>query len=426
MSYRHEMSDLAHHLGLLLVNGGQVPAADLPAALGAHAAVVHLLREVHRGLTQAVGGLIELNVSEAERNPVALLGRLLRYSPTITDFPVSDTLAARAQSVAGEHWRAITRAATLAQHHWQDSLPNSRPLADAAWSEIADVAAVAECLTVLRGDLADSLVRTGRRSDAALMRRASESGLRLVARQVSRVAGTGPLPPADDLVPRPPDRVLVVLTPDALPEAFRRLSGMLASVQDLSPADVARIATVTAHGAVAAARAFAAAGDPFGSEVLLRHAERLIPVTRGPRRVAALTPGEQLPVAQAQQIYGYLQSLDRRGQVLMTVQASAFARRVPEVTIALSRAAHDQVRRGKWFAPAEGYGPGRPDWAVIATLAREPQMLEVLRAAALQAGQATRDWIPSPTPVPPGPAPRESLPPALATRSPPPRLAHPG
>ena len=426
MTYRQEMDDLSRHLGQLLVDGGRVPAADLPAALGAHAAVVHLLRDVHGDITHLAGSRLPPHVAEAERNPVALLGHLLRESPTTTDSPLTDTLAARAESPAGERWRAVTRAATLAQHDWIDATPSTRPAGDAAWSEIADVAHLAEGLTVLRADLADSLAGAGRLAEAATMRRASQSGLRLVAHQVAKLAATGPLPAAPDLVPRPPDRVLVVQSPQALPEAFRRLSGMLQSAKDLSPGDVALIAEVAGHGAVAAAQTLSASGDPYGADLLRRHAEQLATVAEGStRRVAALTPGDQRPLEQAQQVYGHLTSLRRRGESLTAVEASTFARRIPEVTVALSEAAHRQVRGGRWFTPAEGFRLGRPDWTVIVAASQEPRMLEALRTASAQAEHLSQNVNPSPTQSPVHRPPREVLPPALAARPTAPRPAHP-
>ena len=259
------------------------------------------------------------------------------------------------------------------------------------------------------------------------MRQASQSGLRLVAHEVAKLAATGPLPPAPVLVPRPPDRVLVVQSPEALPEAFRRLSGMLQAAKDLSPGDIALIAEVAGHGAVAVAQSLSANGDSYGADVLRRHAEQLATVAEGStRRVAALTPGDRRPLEQAQQIYGHLASMRRRGQALTAVEASTVARRIPEVTAALSEAAHRQVRSGRWFTPAEGFRLGRPDWTVIVTAAQEPGMLELLRSAAVQAEGVTHSLTqPSGAFLGSSVPPREILAPALSSRPTQSRLAHP-
>jgi hypothetical protein len=47
---------------------------------------------------------------------------------------------------AGQLWREVAKAATLAQHDWYQALPASRPSGEAAWSEAADVATVAEVI----------------------------------------------------------------------------------------------------------------------------------------------------------------------------------------------------------------------------------------------------------------------------------------
>lgn len=427
MSYRAEMAELSRQLGLLLAAGDQVPAADLPAAVGGHAAVVHLLRTVHGDLTSRVNARDTSILVEAERNPVAVLGRLIHRSPAPILTAPTDVLTAITESVAGERWRACTRAAVLAQHHWSNASSASLPTGNAAWSEMADVAAISEAIAVLRGDLSRSLAKAGRFIEADQLRIGAESGLRLIGHRVRTVAGYGDLPIAPELVPAMAPNVLAVRTAEALPEAYARLASFTAAAGVLSPQDVVLIGRTNALGAITAASALESGGDPYGARVLLKHAERLALVTDNARRLACVSAGDPRPRAQAQQLYDYLTTLRRRGRSLTFTEAANYGRRVAQVTAALSTTAQRQVRVGHWLTPRESPGPGRPNWLPIVPGQDEPAMLAALRKAGNEARHPKQGWLPRPAEPEPRyyPAPRDVLGPAIAAHPSTVRPAHP-
>jgi len=417
VSYRADTADLARTLGELLTEGGRVPPGDLPAPLCAHTATIGLLIDVHRDITHASAVPVQPHIAQAERQPIALLGRLLGESPRISDQPVIDALRPTGESAAGERWRAVTRAATLAQHAWTSAEPRSRPTGDAAWSELADVAALAEGLAVLRHDLADSLIDAGRLADADTMRRAAQSGLRIVAAEVRHLAATGRLPVAADLIPPIPTRVLIVASPCALPESFRRLGAMLRTVQDISPAHVELVARAAARGAIGAGHAFERAGDSAGAKVLTEHGRRLATTMGGSRRLASIAASDPRPLAQAQQIYEYLASIERRARPLTAGEARAYARHIPDVTRALAEAAQAQVLTGRWLAPADT--TGAVNWTTGAAPKQAANLIHRLQLATAQGNDVTRNLAP-PTPEAAAtlPPPRETLTAALASRRP--------
>ncbi len=193
MTYREEAGLVSLTVHELLTDGATAPSADLPAALAGHASLVAMLTELHTHLTDGVRPPRREDVTELERRPIALLGKMLKNQPSIIDQPFSDILQSQPAGAAGKAWRELAKSATLAQFEWQHARPETLPRGDAAWSEIADLAYLAEAVAILDVDVADSLSAAGRFSEASRFRAAGTSGLRLAAREVHE---TSPLPAA--------------------------------------------------------------------------------------------------------------------------------------------------------------------------------------------------------------------------------------
>jgi len=268
MTYRQEMGCLARELGHLLSEGGRVPSIDLPAAVAGHSAVVSLLRAVHA------------DVVRPEWTGATRLGPPLFNQPTPTLQPLKPTPPGPAATAAGQLWRTVAEWATAAQYEWHQSSLASRPSGKAAWSEVADLAAMAEAVAHLNGDIADSLAEAGRWEDARALR-SSQPELLDTARKVRLAAATGPLPAASDLRPAGSGEILLVPTPEALPSAMNRLASLVTQAENLPPAQVHLISGVVAETATAAARALRQPGDP-APRALLEHARRLAAMTNPP------------------------------------------------------------------------------------------------------------------------------------------------
>jgi hypothetical protein len=271
----------------------------------------------------------------------------------------------------------VARAANFAQQEWDQSTLASRPFGDAAWSEIADVATLAEAVGLLDEDIAHSLNAVGRWREAADFR-TSQTGLIGVAQEVRRLAGTGPLPTAQDLQPITPETVIPVPTPKQLPEALEHLTALINSANNLPPAQVELISRVVAETAVYAAGALRQPGDPAPA-ALRAHAERLSAVTGHSKRIAPLRMGSGKAIAQAQQIHHMLRNLQLRGESLSPPVARAAARALPPITKGLLDAAERQVKRGLWLMSREGNGPMR--WTASLGSTDEPRILNRLREA---------------------------------------------
>lgn len=164
MTYRQEMGRLSRALAKLLGEGGTVPMADVPVAVAGQSSVIGLLRAV------------QADLAATEWRGVTNLSTELARQPRVTDQPLTTVLQVEPTSRAGRLWRDVAKAATVAEHDWHQSTLALRPFGAAAWSEIADVAVMAEAVGLLDGDIADSLNKARRWRDAAEFR-ASQPGL---------------------------------------------------------------------------------------------------------------------------------------------------------------------------------------------------------------------------------------------------------
>jgi hypothetical protein len=398
------MGRLAKDLSRLLIEGGKVPADDVRAAVAGHSSVVGLLR------------VVQTDLSTAEWRGVGELSHKLADQPRVTDQPLTSVLVSPPSSEAGQLWRNVARLATTAQQEWQQSSAASRPFGPAAWSEIADIAAMAEAIGLLDGDIADSLNAVGRWREASDFR-ASQFGLIDIAQEVRRLAATGPLPTGPELKPAAVERIVPITTPKTLPDALHALSTLVASANNLPPAQIEQISLIVAEAAKTAAAALRQPADTAPS-ALLEHAKRLSAVTGYSRRIAPLRPGSGKALAQAQLIRQFIAKLNSRGVTLPPVVARNAASTLPSITQALSEAADRQVKTGLWLLSREGNGPLR--WGVSLGSLDEPRMLDKLRRAASHAPHLAEAVDRAPTTVlpkkRPSPRPRTVLAGPLAKR----------
>lgn len=365
MTYRQEMGRLARELGHLLDEGGRVPGIDIPSAVAGHTAVVNLLRTVHTDVTRP------------EWSSAAPLGQALFAQPTPTHQPLTPAPSGPAATTTGQRWRTVTEAASAAQYEWHQSSAASRPAAQAAWSEIADLAAIAEAVAHLNGDLADSLAEAGRWADAHAIRK-SQPELLEAATKVRAVATANPLPVPPELEPALTSEIVLVPTPEALPQALERLSALTIAALDLPPAQVELISQVAAETASAAARSLRQPGDP-AAPALLEHARRLSAVTGFSRRIAPLRMGRGTAAGQAQRIRHFLRNLQLRGTTLPAPIARATARTLTSITEALTDTVDRQLTNGLWLISREH--SGALHWTTKPGSHDAQQLLDRLRLA---------------------------------------------
>ncbi|MGH3570169.1 MAG: hypothetical protein ACRDRH_30010, partial [Pseudonocardia sp.] len=136
-------------------------------------------------------------------------------------------------------WSRVARHALLAGHDWSTRPP--RPSPEQQWSAVADVAALAQAVTILDRDL----LAAARQLDhvdpavAQALDAATVSGLRVAAQEASALAATGSLPewgePGPDTAPT---RVLIVRSPEDLAAAQARIATQVAASIELSPQTV--------------------------------------------------------------------------------------------------------------------------------------------------------------------------------------------
>jgi hypothetical protein len=149
VSYLEASALLAQDLGRLLCMRPQPPSyAGLQAALSGRAATLDLLVSVHREVAGQSPDAVQLTMADLGRHPVAVLGRALRDHPRIhADLSPTGVHALEQSTEAGRTWLSASRHALVAHHDW---LGDWAPMTgDAAWSVLADVAALSRAIAVL-------------------------------------------------------------------------------------------------------------------------------------------------------------------------------------------------------------------------------------------------------------------------------------
>lgn len=374
MTYRQEMHRLTGSIAALL-SAGTVPGDDVRAALAGHVALVELLNTVHHDLAPSGEGA------------VALLGRLLRDQPRRTEQPLSDVLAADAASAAGQHWREVAKSATLAEHYWRTAVPFTRPQGDAAWTEMADIAALSRAVATLDGDVAESLNHVGRWQDAATYRTAAQSGLRGVAGEVQALAATGPLPPAADLRPRATRTLLLVRRPDDLPAALRQLGHLAATATAINPAHVGFACRAVAETALVAAAGHQKFEQPAAEKALRLQAAQLAKAAGQTRGVAAIDRGDILTLQQAQEIHLQIVRMRDLRQTAGASLSTDLGAAVNSAFIGLQQTVDHQLGSGRWLT--RKHETGYLDWGKVRGPWDTPELHKTLTGIEHATAQAT-------------------------------------
>ncbi|MBK8075392.1 MAG: hypothetical protein IPK24_07455 [Kineosporiaceae bacterium] len=313
MTYRTNMSELAATLARSITAGSPIPDSDLDVALTGYQATLDLLRGIHRDLTGSSQHATPRLISEAERNPVGLLGTLLADIPRLAPLSPTEALTQPTRSGAGARWQQVTRNAVLAAGAWDAAGPTAHPTGQAAWTELADIAALTQGVLAASDDLATSLTHAGRHSDADAVKMDRQSGLGVAAEHTGRRATTTqphvtvnlpprrPPPPAAPQRPRPTRGV----PPTHRPPARRQCRGAR---------DVELIALTIATAAHQGSQPLARTGLPHDAAlagVLREHAELLARASDTTRRLATIAPSDPRPLAQAQGIHQLLAGMRR-------------------------------------------------------------------------------------------------------------------
>lgn len=201
MTYRDESSQLARELARLAVTGSSrtLDAAGFDVALVGRRETLTLLRQV---LSDATGtsrdgtGIVATrdrssplrSLQEVQAHPVAVLSRTLASHPTLAPRQApSDSMAAETEG----GWSRVARHGLLAGHDWSTRPP--RPSPEQQWSAVADVAALAQAVTILDRDLLEAARRLDD-VDPAVVRAldaATVSGLRVAAQEASALGAYG-------------------------------------------------------------------------------------------------------------------------------------------------------------------------------------------------------------------------------------------
>jgi hypothetical protein len=132
-----------------------------------------------------------------------------------------------------------------------------------------------------------------------------------------------------------------------------------------------------------------------------------------PRRAAALSPSDPLPLAQAQRIYDYVRASGRSASPLAEQTANLVAGATADATLALSEAADRQLAQGRWLVPGDGHHPGLADWVTARHAGYRPELQRAVTNAAAQ-GNTVQAMLPRTHPTRDWPRPRDILADALA------------
>lgn len=426
MSAADELALLARELARLAARGSSraLDPAGVRTALAARTQMLDLLRQllhdaVDGRLDRARSGGASLSVGAVDANPVAALYAALHRSRrdtaevaaawaqavTVADAAVRSPVAPEAAEAARESWDRVGQHTEVAEQLWSAQ----RPLLtlDERWSVIADVAALAQALTVVDQDLLVAAREHQLTATAAVVERIAGSGMRAAAAETAALAASGTLPPWEEADPAP-GLVLLVRSPEDLAAAQERLVGLLQLAPELSPQAVVLVATGQARLLAAAAAGLGRVGgredEVSRAGALARH---LTAAARYGHQVAGRYRGDQRPVMQTREI---VQALGAGRVEHPPEHLAAAAARSPAVIRTLARRADQLTREGRWLVVnPSAQRPTDSLWIPTGVARDEPALTAALAAAAVHATAA--------------PSPPLRTVPGRADRSPPPRQA---
>lgn len=429
MSYRDESAMLARELAHLAMSRASTTLTrrELDVALAARSETLGMLRTVLSdsvGISREATGINQWSsfgagsrrsVEELEAHPVAMLSRTLATHPALRpQDALSDVLAGRPDSTGDvsptESWAKVARHALLASHDWSTDRPQLNR--EQEWSAVADVAALAQVITVLDRHLYTA-AQANREVDPGVveaLETSVRSGLRSASIQAAALAAAGPLPDWGKPTPQPPPtRMLLVNSPNDAVHAQSRLAAQIDAAKDINPQTVMLLASGQARILGAAAAAMAST-DPQRAARATSLARQLKTSSASPQhQLAALVPDDPRPLAQTREI---LQQVTRSaGSNSSTNDRAALAAvvdRSPTVIRALATHAEQSLRSGRWLmVDPEARRAKDPLWRQATRDDPEPRLCVSLSAAA-----AVATTIPVAAPaVPPAvaPPPRQTL-----------------
>lgn len=402
MSWGNESAALARQLAGLAIEGSSawLTADHLDEALAARRDLLVLLGRVLGDVRRVpdpadAGGARrlswrdgELTARGLEVDPVRALHQALRVHPAPRGRYRSAGATGEALSPGVGDWAAIGRRTQLAARAWDVVRPEILT-AEERWSTVADVAALAEAVTIVEADLLAAARLPGRGGSVSELQDAVVAGLRLAAREATAIATAGPLPAWDQPGERPSlEPVALVRRVQDLAVAQDQLVVHLDRAAPLSPQSVVLVATGQVRFLAAAAAALTGSSQApdmarWASDTSRRVAESIL---GGPQ--LGSTSGGNYPsraVAQTRELTAYATSGQLTGRRLplsaddVAALSSALAR-TPRVLGALARQADLGWRSGHWLMPnprAETV-----QWISVMGFDREPQLCVRLSAAA--------------------------------------------
>ena len=313
------MSEVGRHLALLLAEADPVPAVEVDNALGGRESVLRLLDAIaERGGLGRGGVGVDETPARLAGDPVGLMNSARRAMHRIPDPDAHARLTVEPQSRTGALWLGVHRHAVAAREQVVDapSAPRIRwwtqdgPLK--TWSSVADGAAILGAVVELDRPLVHALRVDGRvvvdqggeHDTHRWLLAPSAAGVGLAAANVRALAAAGPLPDNEPLRPGV-TRPAAVRTRRSQRVGHRRLVGLLREATGLRPE---QYRDVLSHHAVTVLAAAHLVREPAHAKLLRDHAASLKPLDVALKRTVSLEPGDQRPVAQAQELARFVRS----------------------------------------------------------------------------------------------------------------------
>ena len=341
------MSEVGRHLALLLAKADPVPAAEVDNALGGRESVLRLLDAVaERGGLGRGGVGTDTTGARMAGDPVGLMNSARKAMRRIADPNAHSRLTAEPQSRVGALWLGLHRHAVAAREQVVDAPSAPRisgwnqdgPLK--TWSHVADGAAILGAVVELDRPLVEALrvdgrlvsTRTGTNEAYRVLRSSLAAGVGLAAANVRALAAAGPLPDDEPLRPAV-TRPAAVRTRKSQRVGHRRLAELLREVNGLRPEQYRSVLSSHAATVIAAADLVV---EPAHAQLLHAHVASLQPLDLALKRTVSLYPGDQRPVAQAQELARFVEA-ELRGTQIEDVGLTVL-RSLPETSQALADA----------------------------------------------------------------------------------------
>jgi hypothetical protein len=336
---------------------------ELDIALSGRRAVIGLMSTVLDdvlGLPRIDGPVTLANVA---LHPVlGLSGALRQYPIPPTALGPLAAFMQEPQTTAGRAWRDLARHATLAQDHWTTGQPRDLDHT-AAWTAVADVAAMASLLSEVDTDLLRTVKTLTGRTDTVLeLERTTETGLGMIAREVARLADAGPLNDAspDRTPPETAARVLQVGDAHELVPAVRQVGILLRDAQHNSPDLMRRVVIGHARACAAFADVFQGVSDEHNqaAALLREHETRLTASVERCWPIATVDRPDKRAEHQITEVLSTLR-MTKASEITAAVEPKAILAAIAATTRDMTAAVRRHLFRGQWLTPHSDSAPVR-------------------------------------------------------------------